>query len=437
MSNEHEQKNVDQPAVSADAAEKPAEKPAAAANQEKKSPVSLEERLLNLNADESKKALHDSRTLKRLGILFYVLAGCALVSEVLLLALPRLPGYNDLGRTMHGLIREWTILLLPLIVILPAYGFALRKWRSNAAKWLFRISSILAIIGGVLDMISSVREENWGEFVGKLISVLISIRLCVISFNDVLFGANPPSHNQLGYIRSKWKAGEKPDHVPEHVHKLPKYAGMCFIIAFLMIPMSLLLTLRSFSNEMVYAKSQEYFEAGQTAFAQALQESNPQQRNEKYIKAYINFSLAAADPKNKDVHVYLGLLAARGLGCARDEDEAFRQLTRFPENTDFFPDAQYELALLYLYGRGTNRDVKKAAELLEKAVQKGYPAAMEILGYKLNDINGDSFDGNEYVKPDYGGKTVEEYLDEKVRNESLVKTENAAEEAPADAPAQQ
>ena len=427
MSNEPEQKTVGQSAVPADAASNPAEQPAA--NQEKKSPVSLEERLLNLDADESKKALHDSRTLKRLGIVFYILAVCALLVEVFLLILPHLPGYDDLGHAMHRVIREWMIILLPSIVILPAFGFALRKWRSNAAKWLFRITAILAIIGGVLDMIAAVRESAWGEFVGKLVSVLISIRLCIVTFDDILFGTNPPSHNQLGYIRSKWKAGEKPDHIPEHVHKLPKYAKTCFIIAFLMIPMSLLLTLRSFSRQMTYANAQEYYEAGQTAFAQALQATTQQQANEKYVKAYINFVLAASDPKNEDVHVYLGLCAARGLGCAKDEDEAFRQLTMFPDTTNFFADAQYELALLYLYGRGTDRDVKQAALLLKAAAEKGQRDAKAFLGYKMTDMNGESMEEDADAEPDYGGKTVEEYLEEKVRNESLVKTESSAAES--------
>ena len=416
MSNEPEQKTVDPSATSS--------------NQEKQSPSSLEERLLNLTADESKKALHDSRTLKRLGILFYILGVFALLLFIFFLVLPRLPGYDNYGRDVHRIIREWTFLLLLLIVILPAYGFALRKWRSNAAKWLFRITAILAIISGVLDMIAAVRESNWGGFIGELISVLISIRLCVITFNDVLFGANPPSHNQLGYIRSKWKAGEKPDHIPEHVHKLPNYAKTCFIIAFLMIPMSILFTLRSFSRQMIYTNAQEYYEAGQTAFGHALQASDPRQRNEKYSLAYYNFVLASSDPKNEDVHVYLGLCAARGLGCAKNEDEAFRQLSMYPETTNFFPDAQYELARLYLYGRGTDRDVKQAALLLKAAAQKGQRDAMALLGYKMNSEGSEE----DITEPDYGGKTVEEYLEEKVRSESLVKTENSAA---ADAPAQQ
>jgi len=420
MSNEPEQKTVDPSALSS--------------NQEKKSPVSMEERLLNLNAEESKKALHDSRTLKQLGILSYILAVCALLLFVFFLVLPRLPGYNDLGHAMHREIKEWKIILLLLIVILPAYGFALRKWRTNAAKWLFRITAILAIIGGVLDMTAAVRESNWGEFIGKLVSVLISVRLCVITFNNVLFSANPPSHNQLGYVRSKWKAGEKPDRIPEHVHKLPKYAKTCFILALLMIPMSLLLTLRSFSRQMTYANAQEYYEAGQTAFNYALQATTPQQRNEKFSLAYYNFVLASSDPNNKDVHVDLGLCAARGLGCKKDEDEAFRQLTMYPEATSSNPNAQYELALLYLYGRGTNRDIKKAAELLQAAARNRQREAMEFLGYKMIEMNGDNLEENVEIMPDYGGKTVEEYLEEKVRNDSLVKTENSAA---ADAPAQQ
>ena len=47
---------------------------------------SLEARLLAMDAKESKKALHGSRTLKRLGIVFYVLGGVMLVVEAILFA---------------------------------------------------------------------------------------------------------------------------------------------------------------------------------------------------------------------------------------------------------------------------------------------------------------------------------------------------------------
>lgn len=399
-----------------------------AAGPEKKS---LEERLLALDAEASKKALHDSRRLKRLGILFYILAGCLLPLELYFLVLPRLPGYENLGRSMHLLIREWTFILPALIVILPAFGFALRKWRSNAAKWLFRIVSILMVVGGVLDMISGVRESKWFEFFGDLVAVVMSIRLCIITYNEILFGADPPSHNQLGYIRSKWKAGQKPDHIPEHVHKLPKYAKPCFCIAYLMIPVSVFFTLNGFQKHMLYTGAQESYEAGQTAFAEAGQATTWEKANEKYTKAYVYFRLAASDPKNRDVHVYLGMLAARGLGCAKDEDEAFKQLTMFPDATDSFPAAQYELAILYLYGRGADRDVAKAAKLLQAAAQCGHREAKALLGYDMSDLdeNGNET-GNEasFQAPDYGGKTVEEYLEEKVQKESLVKTKNDAAE---------
>jgi len=391
-----------------------------AAGQEKTPSLSLEERLLALDAEASKKALHDSRRLKRLGILFYILAGCLLPLELYFLVLPHLPGYGNLGRSMHLLIREWTIILPALIVTLPAFGFALRKWRSNAAKWLFRIVSILMVVGGVLDMISCVRESKWFEFFGDLVAVVTSIRLCIITYNEILFGADPPSHNQLGYVRSKWKAGQKPDHIPEHVHKLPKYAKPCFCIAFLMIPVSVFFTLNGFQKHMIYTGAQESYEAGQTALAEARQATTWEKANEKYTKAYVYFRLAASDPKNRDVHVYLGMLAARGLGCAKDEDEAFKQLTMFPEATDSDPSAQYELALLYLYGRGTDRDTAKAAKLLQAAAQCGHREAKALLGYDMSDLDEKA--------PDYGGKTVEEYLEEKVEKESLVKTGTAAAE---------
>ena len=57
----------------------------------------LEERLLALDEKSSKRALHDSRVLKRIGTLFFVLGGCALLLEPFLLVLPRLPGFNTWG----------------------------------------------------------------------------------------------------------------------------------------------------------------------------------------------------------------------------------------------------------------------------------------------------------------------------------------------------
>ncbi len=421
MSSEPETQTAGQSAATS--APETAEQAAAAASKQEEKPAnSLESRLLAMDAKESKKALHGSRTLKRLGIVFYVLGGLMLLVELILFAWPRLPGFP---REIRTVITILTWALLPLVVVLPAFGYTLRKWRSNAAKWLFRVFAVLEIVGGVLQMIQMVRGSNIGGFIGWLVSVLVSIRLLVITYNDILFGSDPPSHNQLGYIRSKWKAGQKPDHVPEHVHKLPKYAKACFYGSFLIIPYVIYLTGWGISDQVTYSKAQEYYEAGQTAFAEAGQAPTAQQANEKYTVAYINFSLAEIDPKNEDVQVYLGLCAARGLGCAKDEKKAFRHLTKFPETTNFFPDAQYELALLYLYGRGTDRDVAQAAILLKSAAQKGQRDAKALLGYDMSDLdeNGNETGSDEdaFKEPDYGGKTVEEYLEEKIERESLVK----------------
>ena len=415
MSSETDKKQVESSAVSS--APNPSESPASSVPEY--APGSVEARLLTLDAKSSKKALHDSRTLKRLGIVFFVLTGCLLLLEPLLVVLPGLPGFES----MKTEIRFWTFVILPLIVILPAYGVVLRTNRSTAAKWLIRIVAILGIVGGVLEMIDMVRQSNIGGFIGELVSVLISIRLIIITYNDVLFGKNAPSHNQIGYIRSKWKAGQKPDHVPEHVHKPPRYAKPCFYIAFLMIPFALWNVAWGLSDHLRYSKAQEYYEAGQTLFAEAGQAASPQEAVGKYAYAYFNFKMAASDPKNEDVHVYLGLCAARGLGCAQDYGEAFEQLTMHPAATNSFPDAEYELGLLYLYGRGVTQDIAQAAKYLRDAASKGQRDAKALLGYDMSDLdeNGNEVEGAEtsYAEPDYGGLTVEQYLEKKINDEAV------------------
>ena len=418
MSSEPEQKPVEPSAVSAEATSKPAETSATPAPEY--APDSVEARLLTLDADSSKKALHDSRTLKHLGILYFVLAGFFVLFELGLFAAPHLPGFPPSMKTAVTIL-AW--LLLPLAVILPSFGVALRTNRSTAAKWLFRIVAILGIVSGVLEMIEMVRQKNYGGFIGELVSVLICIRLCIITYNGVLFGKNAPSHNQIGYVRSKWKAGEKPDHVPEHVHKPPRYAKACFFLAFLILPYSLWHFALGLFEQIEYSNAQDYYEAGQTLFAEAGQAATPQAAIGKYAEAYYNFRRAASDPKNEDVHVYLGLCAARGLGCTQDDGEAFRQLSMYPTTTNFFPDAEYELGLLYLYGRGVTQDIPQAAKLLRDAAHKGQRDAKALLGYDMSDLDasGEEVEGGEtsYDEPDYGGLTVEQYLEKKITDEAV------------------
>ena len=413
MSSEPEQK----PAVSAETNATPAETPASSGTEY--APGSMEALLLALDAKASKKALHDSRILKRLGILFYVLGACAAFLVVFFLVLPRLPGF----RNARDILKIWTILLFPLIVILPAYGVTLRTQRSDAAKWLIRIVAILGIVGGVLEMITMVRQSNIGGFIGELVSVLISIRLCIITYNEILFGKNAPSHNQLGYVRSKWKAGEKPTHIPEHVHKPPRYAKPCFYIAFLMIPAALYQVAGGIADQVHYSKAQEYYEAGRTAFDGAGRAASPQDALGQYALAYYNFKLAASDPANEDVHVYLGICEARGLGCRKNYGEAFRQLTMHRTATNRFPDAEYELGLLYLYGRGVTQDVEQAAVLIRDAAGKGQLDAMDLLGWMEKTEDGETT----YVEPDYNGMTVGQYLEKKITDEAV---RNAGKDRP-------
>ena len=411
MSIETEQQQVEPSAVSPAPDANPAENPASAAPESQYAPGSVEARLLTLDGPASKKALHDSRTLKRLGMLLLVFGACLLVLEVFLVFLPSLPGFGG----MRQIIRIWTVLLLPMIVILPAYGVALRTQRSTAAQWLFRIVAIIGIVGGVLQMITMVRQSNIGGFIGELISVLICIRLCVITYNEVLFGKNAPSHNQLGYVRSKWKAGQKPEHIPEHKHKPPRYARPCFYIAFLMIPYTMLQLADAVFDQVKYSRAQEYFEAGKALFDEAARTTSPQEAISKYSKAYFNFSLASYDPKNEDVHVYLGLCAARGLGCAKSYGEAFKQLTMHQTATNRYPDAEYELGLLYLYGYGVTQDYAQAAKYLLAAAEKDQRDAMALLGYQEKTVDGET----SCIEPDYNGMTVEQYLEKKITDEAV------------------
>ena len=372
-------------------------------------PGSAEDKLLKLDAESSKKALHQSRTLKRLGVVFIVVG---IFFVLLVLSFLIFPGFvpgatGQFSKTM----RIKAIVLAPLIVLFPAFGVVLRNCRSTAAKWLFRVVSILMVVGGILSMIVQAREHNIGAFIGELVGVLISLRLCVITYNELLFGPNAPSHHQLGYVRSKWKSGQKPEHIPEHVHKPPKYTKACFYLSFLMIPAVLLRGLDDFSDMQNSTKAQEYFERGQKAFDEAARAEKVQDAVDKYGKAYFYFSLAASDKSNQDVHVYLGICYARGLGAPQNDAEAFHQLTMYPSVTNNYPDAQYQLGILYLYGRGTDPDVAQAAKLLQAAAERGQKDARELLGYP--EIDPDSPLASDDA-PDYGEMTVEEYLVRKV-----------------------
>ena len=410
MSSEAENQPDKQPDTASATEQKPS---APEEKASRKKPETLEERLLAMDAKTSKKALHDSRVLKRLGGVFFALGGCALILEIFFLVLPLLPGTDGWIFYLENDLMEWTIILPFAIVASPAFGFTLRTNRTTRAQWLIRIVAILMIVGSTLDMINMVRQKNIGGFIGELVSVLISIRLLVISFNEILFGQDPPSHNQLGYVRSKWKAGQKPDHIPEHVHKPSKYTKPCFYLALLLIPVSGFHTFWQVSRQLDYSKAQEYFELGQSLYAEAEQAVDQQIAKEKYEDAYRYFRLARIDPEIQDVHRWLGLCIALGNGCKQNFWEAFRQLSMFPEKTESDSKAQCVLGLLYLHGHGTNQNIEKAAELLQMAARKGQNNAKVLLGYDMTDEETAS------MEPDYGGQTVVEYLKATLEKEAI------------------
>ncbi|MBR6241144.1 MAG: hypothetical protein IKQ82_06770, partial [Lentisphaeria bacterium] len=149
-------------------------------------PGSAEDKLLKLDAETANKAFHQSRTLKRIGALGFVSGFVFLLLVLSFLVFPNwMPGASEAFiRTM----RNRAILFSPLIVLFPAFGVTLRYYRTTAAKWLYRILSIIMVVVGILSMIVQARESNIGAFIGDLIGVLISLRLCVITYNELLFG---------------------------------------------------------------------------------------------------------------------------------------------------------------------------------------------------------------------------------------------------------
>ena len=194
-----------------------------------------------------------------------------------------------------------------------------------------------------------------------------------------------------------------------------------------MIPVALYQVAGGISDQVQYSHAQENYEAGLKAFDEAAKAATPQETIGKYAQAYFNFKLAASDPANEDVHVYLGLCEARGLGCQKNYGEAFRQLTMHRTATNRFPDADYELGLINLYGYGTiQQDFAQAAVLIRDAAEKGQREAMALLGWKEKTVDGETT----YLEPDYGGLTVEQYLEKKITDEAV---RNAGKDEPAEA----
>ena len=83
--------------------------------------------------------------------------------------------------------------------------------------------------------------------------------------------------------------------------------------------------------------------------------------------------------------------------------------------TNRFPDAEYELGLLYLYGRGVTQDYEQAAVLIRDAAGKAQPDAMALLGWMEKTEDGETT----YVEPDYDGMTVGKYLEKKITDEAV------------------
>ena len=69
------------------------------------------------------------------------------------------------------------------------------------------------------------------------------------------------------------------------------------------------------------------------------------------------------------------------------------------------------------------QDYAQAAKYLKDAAAKGQRDAKALLGYDMSDLdeNGNEIEGAEtsYAEPDYGGLTVEQYLEKKINDEAV------------------
>ena len=74
----------------------------------------------------------------------------------------------------------------------------------------------------------------------------------------------------------------------------------------------------------------------------------------------------------------LGYKYLNGILFPQDYTQAMRWLSAAAEQNDM--DSTVNLAIMYMYGYGTKTDGPKAVELLEKAINAGYPAAGRFMG---------------------------------------------------------
>lgn len=82
--------------------------------------------------------------------------------------------------------------------------------------------------------------------------------------------------------------------------------------------------------------------------------------------------------KHDEILMLLVFCMQQGIGCKKNEQEAFKQLQQLAKRSTM---AQYELALCYLHGKGTPVDNSSAAKHALEAAYKNFAYAENLVGY--------------------------------------------------------
>jgi uncharacterized protein len=110
-----------------------------------------------------------------------------------------------------------------------------------------------------------------------------------------------------------------------------------------------------------------------------------------FSKIIDHFAEEEPDPRERSMaanaFVAVGIYMRDGLASAKIEPDLPRALELFRYAATYFrnADAQYNLARMYLDGRGVKKDIRQSVNWLELAARKGHPQAQAVLGRLMFD----------------------------------------------------